>query len=239
MVTQGLTLPTITIVVTIWMPAGPIGEMRARSTLKTLESWRANLKYDGKLRLHFADDGSQFKDFGQSLDTRPCVWWDKGEVAFSRAERRGVGASLNRGFREGFQYGEIVAYFVDDWALSEPIDLTPWAKLMILHPEVGMVRLGPPHPDLTGIVKMYYPGWGLLLDRHNFAFAFRPALYHRRFYEAYGLFREDVNSYIAEQHYNDEVFCRRKGPEIVYALPYPWYHVGDAEVGYIDPKEAS
>ena len=88
-----------------------------------------------------------------------------------------------------------------------------------------MVRLVPPHPGITGKVRMFPTGWAFVVDRHHFAFAFRPALYHQRFIDAYGWFSEGTSALECERRYNEH-FARTPGPEIIYALPYPWVHVG-------------
>lgn len=230
--------PPVTIVMTTWAPEGNVGELRVISAKESLASWTQHLLYDGEIHLHIADDGSTHDGYPQ--DFRPFFNTRFGEPTFSRQERRGVGASLNAGLRQAFERSPLAAYFVDDWALSYDVDLTPWIDLLLKDESIGMVRLGPPHPDLTGVVR-HLPKiggeWGLLLDRHHYAFGHRPAIYHQRFFEFYGYFAEGVNAFVCEQDFAQS-FCKISGPEIMYALPYPWKHVGRAEVGDVIPDGA-
>lgn len=225
--------PPVIIMMTTWAPEGIVGEMRALSAKIALESWSKNLEYAGEIRLHVADDGSTYESYGRGLLNPPCSWWE-GLATFSRQERRGVGASLNVGFKAAFAISPLAVYFVDDWRLPCLFNLTPWAELLLQDDSVGMVRFGPPHPHLTGGMRMYPSGWGLLLDRHHFVYGFRPAMYHQRFFEAYGGFDEGLNAFECEKLYNER-FCKSEGPSIVYALPYPWEHVGRIEVGDVVP----
>jgi len=227
---------------TTWAPAGPVGVSRRTSAGSALFSWGSRLAYAGVARLHVADDGSTLEGYGHGVDEPPASWW-AGPTSFSRQERRGVGASLNAGFRAAFEVSPIAAYFVDDWLLQERLDLTPWVDLLLRDASVGMVRLGPPHPWIAGAVEMFEEGWGLRLERHHFAFAHRPALYHQRFLDAFGPFPEEVNALECERLYAEryaEHFAGGfSGPDIVYALPHPWEHVGRSEVGDIEPVEAA
>lgn len=204
------------------------------SAREALSSWQQHLLYPaGDVFLHVADDGSvpdgYPERFGPFHDSR------FGEPSFSRQERHGVGASLNAGFAEAFKRSPFALYFVDDWALTGDLDLTAWVRILLEDESIGMVRLGPPHPDLTGRVKHTPIGWYLRLDRHHYAFAHRPALYHERFLTAYGAFEEDVNAYDCERIYAER-FCKTAGPDIVYALPYPWSHVGTVELAGVQPS---
>ena len=232
-------LPSLTIVMTTWMPEGSVGESRRSSARAALMSWRLHLEYEGELRLHIADDGSQVEDLIKSVGARYDGFWP---TVTSRQPRRGVGASLNAGLRASWANSPLAAYFVDDWGLREPLDLTPWASLLMEDESLGMVRLGPPHPGLTGSVEMFPSGWGLRLDPHHFAFGHRPTIFHKRFFDAYGYFEEGISALECERLYAEH-FCRERlstdllrWPDIVYALPYPWIHLGEAEVGDVVPE---
>ena len=221
----------IAVVVTTYFPDSPVGVSRLKSTLRAVESWARFLTCEhSALSLIFVNScgvspyQSEFEKF-----TRGGI-----SVRWFSQNGGGVGASLNLGFKEAFKTTSLALYAADDWALTAPLDLTPWSRLLQREANVGMVRLGPPHADLTGKVQMFAEGWGLLLDRHHYSFGHRPALYHRRMLEAYGPFTEKINALECERLYN-ESFCRTAGPEIVLALPHPWEHVGETEVGDLEP----
>lgn len=222
-----MTLPTVTIVVTTYLPSGGRKERLAAFT-QAIRSWGANLRYDGPLRIHIADDGSVdsfWPNNAEELIDRH--WVGHPQLTTSRQERRGVGASLNTAFRAAHARDDgagIALYVVDDWELLRRYDLTPWVQLLLDDESVGMVRLGPPHPWLTGRIETFPSGWGMRLDRHHFAFGHRPALYHPRMVEAYGAFPENVNAYECERMYA-EMWAAR-GP----ADPGFRYLIGETEV---------
>lgn len=231
-------LPSITIVVTTYLSPEDVENKRGRAATQTLQSWCDYLrKYSGGINLHIADDGSE-KD-GVNL---PTAWLRSAttRITYSRQHRKGVGASLNAGFRRAFESSPLVAYFVDDWALIQPFDLTPWAQLLMEREDVGMVRLGPPHPGTAGVVEMFtenWQGWGLRLSKHQgFAFGHRPALYHKRLMDAYGWFEEGVSALECERLYNEKVNNVVATVDIVQALPHPWQHIDTPSLSALEPK---
>lgn len=207
--------PSITIVMTTWFTQ----TQRIEVALEALNSWKNYLIYAEELRLHVADDGS-------ALDWNPEKVWD-GKITRSRQERLGVGASLNAGFKQAFKTSPLVLYAVDDWQLTEPFDITPWVRLLLEREDVGIVRLGPPHPHLKGTILPYteeWQGWALRLDRYGLAVGHRPELFHQRMLDYYGLFDERVNAQECERLYSVRWAADERGPDIVMALPHPWFH---------------
>lgn len=241
-------LPTITIVMTTFFPDGSVGDARLASAKRALDSWLSYLRYDGRMALHIADDSPGGAAWQARVNALAKQWQDaalmrlrppvdeslREEVTVSHQSGGGVGASLNRGFTLAWQVSPLALYAVDDWALTHHLSLTPWARLLLRDETVGMVRLGPPHPDLTGTVKHIPEGWMLALDRHHFAFATRPALYHQRLMASVGAFEEGVDAYRAEWAYNAR-WVAAEHPRIVLALPDAWEHVGTVEVGDLAP----
>lgn len=233
-------LPVVTIVATTYFDVEREKRMEAFRT--ALASWAVHLQYDGRLAIHIADDGAAddpwprivAAPFVQSCMTVFGRDRDGIVVSTSWQQRRGVGASLNAGFEVAHDGGGIALYLVDDWELLAPLDLTPWVRVMLDDPSVGMVRLGPPHPWLTGTIQTFPSGWGMRLDRHHYAFGHRPALYHPRMREAYGPFAEMVNAYDCERLYAEH-WARTAGPDIVLALPDLWRHIDGVELADIEP----
>lgn len=253
MVYEPMSRPPITIVMTTYFPPGPSGALRVGVAKRALQSWLKFLHYDGEIRLHVADDGSDPDHFDILKIATVSV-----ADSYSYQDRCGVGASLNAGFKSGFERG-LVGYLVDDWIALADFDLTPWADLLLADESVGMVRFSPPHPGLTGEVIAYPAGWALKLDRHNLAFATRPALYHKRMIDRYGWFTEGQNAFVVENDYNErfcsEIKCNifapghqdhfagcyekkcdgETWPGIVLALPLIFDHVESIELGDITP----
>lgn len=230
-------LPPITIITTTWAPKGEVGDRRGATARICITSWFLYLRYEGQVRLHVADDGSDNEEFYGPEAFLPYRL-PQNEVSFSRQMRQGVGASLNAGIGAAMKNSPLLAYIVDDWRLMAPLDLTPWARLLLEEEYLGAIRLGPPHPDLTGIIRHFHGTWAMVLDRHHFAFSHRPTLFHERFFQAYGLQEEGINAMECEQRYN-EMFVGTPGPEIAYAISYPWDHIGQDELGDIRPQEVS
>jgi len=226
-------LPSIKIVSTTWLPEGAEGEVRLKGLSEVVESWDHYLQYEGDISLHISDDGSTGYLADELRNVASMIPF---RTSLSRQERHGVGASLNAGIRQVLQEDSLMLYLVDDWELLNAFDLTPWAKLLEEDESIGMVRLGLPHPWLTGQI-IHHPAcdWYMRLDRHHFAFAHRPALYHKRFFDAYGMFDEDINAYECERLYNER-FCQAGGPDIALALPHPWRHIESVELAGVIPE---
>lgn len=219
----------VVIIMTTWFPNDERGDRKHRAAIEALLSWHHRLRFDGGLYLVIEDDGSSrerlevfTKEANQILNTRGSIsGWEVESFG-----RLGVGASLNRGFK---LESDVFLYMVDDWAISTDYDefnITTWVELLQNNPDVCMVRLGPPHPNTHGDIMMYPEGWALKLDRYAFAFGHRPALYHRRMVDTYGLFDEGSSALECERLYNEN-FARMVGPDIVLALPSPFYHTAD------------
>lgn len=213
-------LPDITIVVTVFLPEGELGEQCIEALKQTLASWHKYLKYEGTLRIHIVEDGLTVA----FVHPAHSVWYTP--ITYSGSIRGGgVGASLNRGFVAAYAHSPLVMYAVFDWSLTQEFDLTPWAKVLMERDDIGMVRLGMPHPNLTGRVEhLGELGWGLMLDRYSYAYGQRPALYHKRMTDWYGRFPEEVSAIDCERLYSER-FNEMRGPSIMLALPHPWEHI--------------
>lgn len=236
-------LPPLRIIVTTYFPAGPIGAQRRNIALATIASWGRHLRYDGQIQMAVQDDGSADLDWPNGGEI-PAAWNSErgatprlSTLFTGRQERHGVGASLNVLFDDAARDGVIALHAVDDWPLSWYLDLTPWVQMLVEDESVGCVRLGPPHPWLTGTIVGGAPhrGWHMRLDRHHFADSMRPSLFHPRFWAAYGPYAEDTSAYEAER-LHAEHFCRTPGPDIVLALPSPFDHVSGPELGDVMPR---
>lgn len=200
-------------------------EQRLRALNQTIYSHSLHL-LRGDLSFIVVHDGKQDTRFETRMPYERHLW---------TGEHKGVGASLNIGFEVAFSRAPYALYVVDDWELTAAFDMEPWITLLEKNEDIGAVRLGPPHPDLTGMIKHFGEGgWAMRLDRHNFVFSFRPTLFHKRFFEAYGKIPEGVSSFDAEDIYNKH-FCETPGPDIFYALPYPWEHIETVELAGITP----
>lgn len=219
-------LPPVSIIMTTFFPC----QARIAAAEETLWSWVKNLYYDGEVHLIIADDGSP-------LDWEPEKIWS-GRISYTYQYRQGLGASLNKGYKRAFEVSPLAASFTDDWSLTEPLDITPWCIALLENKTIGCVRLGPPHPNLTGTVEMIssqWQGWGLRLNKGGYAYGDRPALYHSRFFEDYGDFEENCSALECVRLY-DEKFTELPGCDVILALPHPFWHIDSISLSDIDPN---
>lgn len=226
----------ITVVMTTYSPRDK--PERGKYAIRTTNSMLAFLGCDlepSDLRLHIADDGSYDSNF--MLDVSKAVntiWGSSPNI--TNSARHGIGASLNLALQnvEG-----LWVYNTDDWVLSSTLDLDPAIKL--IQSGYDVVRLGPIHPNLSCVTRFSTDlGWWLDIDPHyGFAFATRPFLATKKFYNKIGPFKEDVNAYIVERDYADRV-AQHNDIKIALAgnvlLEGPWVHIGEVEVGTDDPN---
>ena len=234
-------LPPVTIIVATYFPDTEQGRIRKQMASVAVKSWIRYLHYQGPLELHIADDGSELVDYKIFPYTDPMDGYDISQlnvhipVSFSRQERKGVGASLNIALQQAFCKSPLaMIIYNDDVMLRETIDLTPWADLLLKNDDIGAVRLGLPHQGLTGEIVLYPQGYGLKLNKHNFAFTFRPTLFHKRFFDSYGWMLEGETALECERRYNLK-FCESEGPDIIYALPIPWEHLWIMDLSDLKP----
>lgn len=213
----------ITIIMTVWF----VDEQRKQLAEDTLKSWSDYLFYEGDINLHVADDGSTLPWKVKTAYQLGFPARRRMHITYSRQERHGVGASLNAGFKKAFETSPIVLYMVDDWQLTERFDITPWVQLLEEREDVGIVRLGPPHPYLRGEIMPYtsnWQGWAMKLDRYGLTVGDRPMLVHKRWTDYYGWRTEDINAQECERLASVKYAEFPNGPDIVYALPHPWFH---------------
>lgn len=220
--------PPLTIVMTTYITE-PI---RKHTAEVTLETWQEYLRYDGEIILCVSDDGS-------TLKWNPKKYWS-GTILHTRQERHGVGASLNAGFKKAFEISPLVLYAVDDWQLLYPFDVTPWCRALLEREDIGIMRLGPPHPFLRGkvdIVTEDWQGWALNLERYGLVVGHRPEIFHQRMIDALGWFEEDINACEVERRYTVRWANTPTAPGIFLALPHPWFTAHSDKVPSLSEME--
>lgn len=141
-------------------------------------------------RTYWCDDHSPDYPSGLSLPIVPAA--------------RGVGASLNVGFQQAKLDGyEYVLYAVDDWMPLQALDLTGPLNYMEADPSIASIRLGPPHPDLTGRVQHTDEwGWYLDLDSHHFVVSHRPTIWRIDAVAEWGWWPENCSALVCEDEMN-------------------------------------
>lgn len=218
---------------------GRVGDFRASYAPHAIGGLK-HLRYDGPMRLHFADDGSRPGHREQLLQWGKQVR-DWTEVTVTNAYGAGIGKSLNLALT--VLHSDLVFFIKDDSVLIDELNLEQAARILE-NESIGLVRTGMIHPDLYA--KTVYGGpelWGQYYwvfdkPRCGYVFSFRNWLAHRRFWLAYGPFPEGIDIYNTERIYNEHVRAT-EGPEIAFAgnvqLNHPWTHIGKIAC---DGKEA-
>lgn len=240
-------MPDLVAVVTTYFPPGDAGRQRMDATIRAIRSWQERMV---GARLHFVvcDDGSAvspLEEFSYMMSRITGGTWDN--VATNRL---GCGASLAAAVKaaDDFFPGLPIFYAQDDWELLWPLDVTP-ALDLIWTGVADIVRLGPTHPGLTGIVErtpvegaewcLYYD-W----DGGGYVVSWRPAIYREAaaFGDLTGL--EGLACIEAERIWLERMAIhglRRDWYRRVYHAPNatlagPFRHIETVELGEDSPE---
>ena len=202
---------------------------------RVIQRYELYLQYPGRLIWRLADDGSPpgyVADLQQEfarLDLQATV-----------TQRGGFGANLNNGLKVAFAESDYVFLTEDDWATLDYINITKGVWLLKSIPKIGLVRydeigigthldaavLKHPTPNMKDAWVRYfvfgkssqyiYPGG-------------HPNLVHKRYYDAYGFYKEGGEIASVERHFSN-VLATEPGPEIVVMSDYvgvpKFRHVG-------------
>ena len=219
------------ILVTTYAP----GAVRVEAAERSIASWREHLIVDPKreIRLHVADDGSvPGLNYGEDWWRAQAHGW--ATVSYSRQERGGVGMSLNKGIAA--LETPYILYPMDDWSLLYPMQIEPWLALLKDNEDTGCIRMGQPSGSVRGgRGKRFGLLVGVDFERYAFYWSLTPALYHQRFFDAYGEFLENVSPVAPERDYNLRV-CKGKGPAVLVAMLNPWQHLWSIKTGDLKPN---
>ena len=112
-------------------------------------------------------------------------------IVGGHSERLGYGATANKAIQAAEQVSDVLLFLEDDWELRAPLDLWPYAALLMESAEIGMVRLGVLNLDIRG--RTWAHGglvyWKLDREPHidgTPVFTGHPSLRHCRYHTAYG-----------------------------------------------------
>lgn len=209
--------PTVTVLI--------ITYKRPQVIRRVIQRYEIYLQYAGKLIWRIADDGS------------PPGYVEDLQKEFARlglqatvTDRRGFGANLNNGLREAFKDSDYVFLTEDDWAMLDYINVTKGVWLLENVPEIGLVRY-----DEIGIDSRYDAAvlkHATLKKKDVWVryFVFdkgsryiypggHPNLVHKRYYEAYGFYKEGGEIASVERYFS-KVLAEQPGPEIIVMSDY-------------------
>lgn len=164
---------------------------RTEYALPTIAAARKNLRYPD-LRWYIADD-SRNTEHGTAV--RQAL---EGEHIIGSHHLPGVtyGENANGAWSGTAEYA-LTFWLEDDWVLTQPLDLYPYACLLMETAEVGMVRLGVLNLDIRGRTWAHGGRVYWKLDREPHlegtpVFTGHPSLRHRRYLETYGPYPEGL-----------------------------------------------
>lgn len=201
----------------------PTSSQRAKYMKLTVESLVTHLK-GSEFRLIIADDGSPEQEANfMALDYVKKHEWDG---LITNALRTGVGGSLNLALSHVAVDGTWI-YTCDDWLLEQDLDLTK-AQQLLTH--YDCVRIGAIHPNITCYARFQQDiGWWLELDasKGGFAFATRPFVASREFYDKIGPFKDKCTSYDVETDYAMRINSSDVKLAHVGLLEGPFIHIGE------------
>lgn len=201
---------------------------RTDVALRTIRAARERLSYQGDLVWYIADDGSPAEHLSAVRELLP-------EAPY-HSERRGYGGNSNAAWRMADAVSPLTLWLEDDWELTQPLDLTPFADLLMERPEIGMLRLGVLNLDIKGRTwghagRLY---WTLDHIPHHDGtpvFTGHPSLRHVRYRDAYGWYPEGLVPGDTELAYAYQYRIGAiDGPAILWPVDYPAYglfgHIG-------------
>ncbi len=199
---------------------------RTDYALATIAAARELLHYQGDLHWYVADDGSPIEHVF-------AVWDALSDLGVSgHTQRRGYGGNANAAWDAA--QSALTLWLEDDFALQQPLDLTPHAYALMDSEQLGMIRLGyiygerlEPAREFAG--RRYHTIPRDWPDTSFYAFTGHPSLRHRRYREAYGDYQEGLGPGDTELSYAYQ-YRMGDGPLIVWPEGFPyegtWSHIG-------------
>lgn len=214
----------------------------------TLTALHDKLYYDGILTFLVADDSSP----GDYLrDLRKWTLREfGGNVSFvSTPKNSGWAGNFNHAY--SYITDDFVMLIEDDYIQTQPLDITPYAALMLAHTGIGLVRLDGiaghkvvchcNETDISDYLPHYRQGVCMpgklnyfLLDnssRETWLYSNRVHLKHRRFHDFYGLYPEGLRLGHTEEsfaHHVKDMMLLENAPAIAVPLDATSFfdHVG-------------
>jgi hypothetical protein len=201
---------------------------RTDVALRTIAAARQHLRYE-RLLWYLADDGSREAHVAACLD----LLMGPALIGY-HTERRGYGANANAAMAAAHAVGALTFWLEDDWELRQPLDLYPYAALLMERDDIGMVRLGYLNAGIRGHAIGHGDRLYWALDREPIepwqcVFTGHPSLRHTRYPIAYGSYPIGLTPGDTELAYAYQ-YRVGGGPSIVWPADYPTWgmfsHIG-------------
>lgn len=144
---------------------------RIEYAVDTLRSTAVNLRHDGPVHWHIADD-SDDDAYVARLHDLIATLRPEDAVTVSRVRARAYGANYNAATQVVHAYGDYVLVLEDDWRLLRPLDTAPILKMLTCegHQDKGEWSWAvPPPPEFRAqSVRLGYLGYQWEMDAHLF-----------------------------------------------------------------------
>jgi hypothetical protein len=198
---------------------------RTDVALRTIAAARQYLHYPD-LYWYVADDGSPQAHVEAVLEAVGSL--------NGHTERRGYGANASAAWQSADSISALTFWLEDDWELTAPLDLYPYAALLMERDDIAMVRLGYLNPGIRGECVSHGGALYWKLDHEpaehwQLAFTGHPSLRHRRYRQAYGDYPTGLGPGDTELAYAYQ-YRTGSGPAIVWPAAYPpnglFSHIG-------------
>jgi len=207
----------------VWPPVTVLIVTYKRPELirRVIQRYEVYLQYAGRLLWRIADDGSPPGYVSELL-----AEFSRLNLQATVTDRGGFGANLNKGLQASFKDSPYVFLTEDDWVMLDYINLTKGVWLLENEPKIGLVRYDEigvdmryeaavlKHASMTGrdMWVRYF-----VADRGASRYAYpggHPNLVHKRYYDAYGLYKEGGEIASVERAFT-ATLAKQDGPEIV------------------------
>ncbi len=209
---------------------------RTELALRTIRGLQKHFHWEN-LGWVISDDGSDETDLEK-------LWQaiiPTNHLQIFRNYHEGTGHNMNIALQHVWEIGgNLTLMMEDDWVLEKPMDVLPYAKALLDHPEHGMIRFGYISEGLSGTLikeegRLY---WKLENRGYTYNYVGHPALRSKHFYDVYGKYPEGLAPGATELAMCG-VVNSRPGPNILIPADSGWYgpfaHVGAESLADIEP----
>ena len=239
----------------IWVLFGTY--KRTVCALNTIESLHQHLKYPN-LHFHICDDNSGTTDDGTDrwhvgvLSDAFAQWYP--DVTHHEMQtppgKFNTGQNINQGIQTAHNSGSDIHMLVfDDWGLQRDLDIRPHVDVLDTRKDVGFCRLSYLTPGISGVCVNYHSDrmnadyiwlrcirdWSINnpWQTDGYLVSMQPYIAHKRFFDSYGYFMQNVNPGITETQKTGDYLSSslgENGPQILHHIGLsvthaPWGHM--------------
>lgn len=212
---------------------------RTDTALRTIRNIKEKLVYPN-YGWYISDDGSSDEHVGSVMEEIGTDY----HRYFYNSNRKGVGHGMNYCLQHLWSMGiELVVSMEDDWELNNPLDLVPYVKTLIDHPENGLIRFGYLAEGLLA-ENVFQEGlmyWNLKNNGFTYRYAGHPHLKHKRFHDIYGYYDEGWPAGVTELSMCGKTNLKQEGPNLLYPADCKanglFSHIGTVSLKDIKPGE--